>query len=84
MPHDFSLNRFRPPRDFSLNGLSRRPTESLYIGDNIVVTVLGIKGAQVRLGITAPQEVVIDRKEVHQRKLAERALTPAPTPVTPS
>lgn len=53
--------------------LSRRPNEALFIGDNIVVTVLGIKGQQVRLGITAPRVVVVDRAEVHQRKLAEYA-----------
>jgi carbon storage regulator len=59
--------------------LSRRPNESLHIGDNIVITVLGIKGNQVRLGITAPKTVVIDREEVHQRKQRERSPTPADT-----
>jgi carbon storage regulator len=51
--------------------LSRRPGESLYIGPNIVLTVLGIKGNQVRLGVKAPKDVVVDRQEVHQRKLLE-------------
>jgi carbon storage regulator len=51
--------------------LSRRPNESLVIGDNSVVTILGIKGAQVRLGIAASREVVVDREEVHQHKQAE-------------
>ena len=60
--------------------LTRRPNESLHIGDNIVITVLGIKGNQVCLGITAPKDVVVDREEVHQRKLAERALTPTSDP----
>ena len=53
--------------------LARRPNESLIIGDNITVTVLGIHGQQVRLGLVAPREVVIDRAEVHERKLREPA-----------
>ncbi len=60
--------------------LSRRPDESLHIGDHIVITVLGIKGHQVRIGIQAPKDIVIDREEVHQRKQRER--TPS-GPVTP-
>jgi len=71
--------------------LTRRPDESLHIGDNIVITVLSIKGHQVRIGITAPKEVVIDREEVRARKQRElntaSAASPAPTapaPVTPS
>ena len=55
--------------------LARRPNESLVIGNNITLTVLAIKGNQVRLGITAPRDVIIDREEVHQRKLAEYTLT---------
>jgi carbon storage regulator len=70
--------------------LSRRPNESLHVGDNVVVTVLGIKGNQVRLGITAPRNVVVDREEVHHRKQAEyrasdkRTLRPGQTPSSPS
>ena len=52
--------------------LSRRPNESLRIGGNVVITVIGFSGNQIRLGITAPPSVVIDREEVHQRKMAER------------
>ena len=51
--------------------LARRPTESLQIGPDITITVLGIHGNQVRLGITAPRTVVIDRAEVHARKLRD-------------
>ena len=51
--------------------LARRPTESLQIGPHITITVLGIHGNQVRLGVTAPRTVVIDRAEVHARKLRE-------------
>lgn len=51
--------------------LTRRPEESLHIGTDIVLTVLGIKGNQVRLGIRAPADIVIDRAEIHQRKQRE-------------
>ena len=51
--------------------LARRPTESLQIGPDITVTVLGIHGNQVRLGITAPRAIVVDRAEVHARKQRE-------------
>ena len=45
--------------------------ESLCIGEHVVVTVLAVKGTQVRLGITAPRDVTVDREEVHERKLAK-------------
>jgi carbon storage regulator len=51
--------------------LSRRPNETLVIGENIRVTILGIHGNQVRLGIAAPKNIVVDREEVHHRKQAE-------------
>ena len=44
--------------------LSRRPGESLTIGDDVIVTVVGVKGNQIRLGITAPREVRVLRGEV--------------------
>jgi carbon storage regulator len=53
--------------------LSRRIDESLVIGTDVVVTVLGIKGQQIRLGIKAPKDVVVDREEVHARKQREHA-----------
>lgn len=52
--------------------LTRRVGESLVIGDNVVVNVLGVKGNQVRIGVDAPREVVVDREEVHDRKQAEK------------
>jgi carbon storage regulator len=60
--------------------LSRRQNESLHIGDDVVVTVLGIKGKLVRLGISAPKTVVVDREEVHARKLREAAAAPTQRP----
>ena len=47
--------------------LSRKAEESMYIGNDIKITVLDIRGGQVRIGITAPQEVKIHREEVYQR-----------------
>jgi len=46
--------------------LSRRPGESLTIGDDVVVTVVGVTGNQIRLGITAPREVRVLREEVYK------------------
>jgi len=51
--------------------LSRRLEETLIIGDDIRVTVLGISGNQVRLGIAAPKEVVILREELYKRQQKE-------------
>ena len=51
--------------------LTRRPKESLVIAENITVTILAINGNQVRLGINAPKHIVVDRSEVHARKLRE-------------
>ena len=58
--------------------LSRRPNESLRIGKNVVITVVGFSGNQIRLGVSAPPNVVIDREEVHLRKIAEHIPTLSP------
>ena len=47
--------------------LTRKVEEVIDIGDNIKVTVLGVRGRQVRLGIDAPPEVIVHRREVSQR-----------------
>jgi carbon storage regulator len=54
--------------------LTRRIGENVRIGDDVVVTVLGVKGSQVRLGITAPREVEVHREEIFERIKRDRAL----------
>lgn len=51
--------------------LTRRTGESVKIGDEVTVTVLGVKGGQVRLGFTAPPNVAVHREEVYERIKAE-------------
>jgi carbon storage regulator len=48
--------------------LTRRVTEELRIGDEITVAILGIKGNSVRIGIEAPKHILVDRKEVFERR----------------
>jgi len=47
--------------------LSRRTDESIRIGDEVTITILSVKGKQVRIGITAPPDVSVHREEIYQR-----------------
>ena len=47
--------------------LTRRVGETLVIGDDVTVTVLGVRGNQVRLGVNAPKDVAVHREEIYQR-----------------
>ena len=51
--------------------LTRRPGESLYLGDNIRITVLGMQGKQVKLGLDVPAETTVYREEVYKRVIEE-------------
>lgn len=62
--------------------LTRRVAETLMIGDDIAVTVLSVKGNQVRIGIAAPANVAVHREEIYQRIEHSRALAPDGCPPT--
>ena len=47
--------------------LTRRVGETLMIGDEVTVTVLGVKGNQIRIGVNAPREVAVHREEIYER-----------------
>jgi carbon storage regulator len=57
--------------------LTRRVGETIVIGDDVIITVLGIKGNQVRIGINAPKDVSVHREEIYQRIQQEKG---APVP----
>lgn len=52
--------------------LTRRVGETLVVGDDVTVTVLGMKGNQVRLGVNAPKDVSVHREEIYQRIQQEK------------
>ena len=52
--------------------LTRRVGETLMVGDEVTVTVLGVKGNQVRIGVNAPKDVSVHREEIYQRIQREK------------
>ncbi|MFV1873015.1 MAG: carbon storage regulator CsrA [Oleiphilus sp.] len=53
--------------------LTRRVGETLMVGDEVTVTVLGVKGNQVRIGVNAPKDVSVHREEIYQRIQKEKS-----------
>ena len=53
--------------------LTRRVGERLMIGDDVIVTVLGVRGNQVRIGVDAPKNVAVHREEIHMRIMKNTA-----------
>jgi carbon storage regulator len=54
--------------------LTRRIGETVMIGGNVTVTVLGVKGSQVRMGVNAPKDVAVHREEIYERLRQNEAL----------
>ena len=64
--------------------LTRRVGETLMIGDDVTVTVLGVKGNQVRIGVNAPKDVSVHREEIYERIKKEQQLQQQSLPVADS
>jgi carbon storage regulator len=62
----------QPGKGIDMLILTRRVGEKLIIGEDVTVTVLGVKGNQVRVGINAPRDITVNREEIYQRIMKER------------
>jgi len=58
--------------------LTRRAGETVMIGSDVTITVLGVKGNQVRIGINAPKDVAVHREEIYERIQSEKAGSSGP------
>jgi carbon storage regulator len=63
--------------------LTRRIGETLMVGDEVTVTVLGVKGNQVRIGVNAPKEIAVHREEIYQRIQREKLQQAVPHTIEP-
>jgi carbon storage regulator len=61
--------------------LTRKPGEAILIGDNIHLKLLAVRGDTVRLGITAPKAVLVDRQETHEKRKLSPNSGPEPDPL---
>jgi carbon storage regulator len=60
--------------------LTRRVGETLMIGDDVTVTVLGVKGNQVRIGVDAPKDVAVHREEIYERIASDQVPAQSQSP----